>query len=151
MKTQQKYRILFLSISCNLLILLFVYAAISKVLEYSTFKLQLGQSPILTAHSDWLVWFVPLIEMLTVICLVQSNFRKLGLYASLSLMTFFTTYIILILVFSPYIPCSCGGILSTMGWHAHLVFNSSFLLLIIYTIYLHSSLPNLKLKSNETT
>jgi hypothetical protein len=35
----------------------------------------------------------------------------------------FTTYIILILNFSSFIPCSCGGILEKLGWTEHLIFN----------------------------
>lgn len=38
----------------------------------------------------------------------------------------FTAYIFIILSFTIYIPCSCGGVLETMGWTEHLVFNLFF-------------------------
>lgn len=36
---------------CLLLVLLFVYAAISKLLDFENFRIQLGQSPLLSAFA----------------------------------------------------------------------------------------------------
>ncbi|MGC1244316.1 MAG: MauE/DoxX family redox-associated membrane protein [Chryseosolibacter sp.] len=49
----------------------------------------------------------------------------------------FTGYIAFILTFSPYVPCSCGGILSSMGWTEHLIFNVVFTALAVAGIFLH--------------
>ena len=35
----------------------------------------------------------------------------------------FTVYIYLILNYSDFVPCSCGGILEKLGWTEHLIFN----------------------------
>lgn len=41
----------------------------------------------------------------------------------------FTAYIIVILNYSSFVPCSCGGILEEMGWKEHLIFNIAFTIL----------------------
>ncbi len=119
-----------------LYVVLFTYAAVSKFLDFNQFKIQLGQSPLLTAFAEWIVWLVPITELLITILLVYPKYRLLGLYASFSLMLMFTTYIFLILTFSDFIPCSCGGILEKLGWTEHLIFNMFFIAMAVLAIVL---------------
>ena len=91
-------------------ILLFTYAAVSKVLDFPNFQIQLGQSPLLSAFADWVAVAVPLVEFIIVLLLLTNKYRLLGLYGSFALMTMFTAYIVIILNFSSFTPCSCGGI-----------------------------------------
>src|SRR5690606_29956171 len=114
---------------CFLFILLFVYAAISKLLDVQKFRIQIGQSPLLTSFGSWLAWFIPSIELLIAVLLTTNRFRLVALYSAFGLMVVFTTYITAILYFSLYVPCSCGGILEQLGWREHLVFNAAFSLL----------------------
>ncbi len=118
-----------------LYIVLFVYAATSKLLVFEAFKLQLGQSPILTAYADYVAWFVPVVELGISGLFLVPKYRIYALYASFSLMAMFTTYIFLILNFSDFIPCSCGGVLQDLGWKEHILFNLVFVLLAILGIY----------------
>ena len=104
-------------------ILLWVYAATAKLLEFDDFGIQLGQSPLLSAYAGILVWLVPLSEYILSALLLLPTTRKVGLYGSLCLMTAFTTYIIIILNYADFVPCSCGGILEALGWTEHLIFN----------------------------
>jgi uncharacterized membrane protein YphA (DoxX/SURF4 family) len=53
----------------------------------------------------------------------------MALYASFGLMVIFSAYIITILNFSEYVPCSCGGILENMSWRQHFWFNAGFVAL----------------------
>ena len=53
-------------------------------------------------------------------------------------MTMFTAYIWAMLHYSYYVPCSCGGVLSKMGWDAHMWFNVGFTLLSVTGITLQS-------------
>jgi len=112
-----------------LFILLFVYAAVSKLQDFEKFRSELGKSPILSALADYMVVLVPAVELLIPVLLVIRRFQYLALYASFSLMVMFSTYIVMILKFSPYIPCSCGGILENMTWTQHLLFNVGFVVL----------------------
>lgn len=114
---------------CYLFVLLFVYAAVSKLLDFNTFQNQLGQSPLLSAYAHWVVWAVPISEILIAILLCINRFRMLGLYGFYGLMVMFTTYIVIILNFTSFTPCSCGGVLEELGWTEHLIFNIVFVVL----------------------
>lgn len=124
-------------VSC-LYIFLFVYAAVSKLLDFQNFQVQLGQSPLLSAFAVSVSIAVPLVELILVALLLFSKFRLIGLYGSYVLMTMFSAYIVIILNFSSFTPCSCGGVLEKMSWTAHLVFNIVFVLLSVTAILLES-------------
>ena len=119
---------------CCLYALLFIYAATSKLLDFTTFRVQLGQSPLLNAFADWISISVPGIEIIIAFVLLIPKYRLIGLYASYLLMAMFTMYIFIILNYSAFVPCSCGGILQKMTWDEHLVFNIVFILLAIIAI-----------------
>ncbi len=110
-----------------LYILLFVYAAVSKLLDFENFTVQLGQSPLLSAFAGWVAAGVPAIEIAISIMLAIPRWRLPGLYLGFGLMTMFTAYIYIILNHTSFIPCSCGGILEKMGWTEHLIFNLAFM------------------------
>ncbi|UPT69975.1 MAG: hypothetical protein M0D53_12645 [Flavobacterium sp. JAD_PAG50586_2] len=96
-------------------ILLFSYAAASKLLDFQNFQVQLGQSPLLSAFAVPVSIAVPIVEFILVLLLLFTRYRIIGLYGSFMLMTMFTAYIFIILNFSSFIPCSCGGILEKMS------------------------------------
>src|SRR5690606_4268444 len=119
-----------------LFVLLFVYAAVSKLLDFENFQVQLGQSPLLSAFAGIISWVVPLLELVIAFLLMIPRLRKMGLYAAFTLMVMFTAYIIIILNFSSFVPCSCGGVLEQLGWTEHLIFNLFFVLLAVIGIVL---------------
>jgi len=121
----------------GLVIVLFVYTAVSKLANFDLFRRQMLLQVFPLWLSAILVWVVPFAELIAAIMLLFSNTMLKGLYLSGLLMTVFTGYIALVLlhVFEK-VPCSCGGILQNMGWATHLVFNAAFLILIIVAIIL---------------
>jgi hypothetical protein len=126
----------FTLIGSMLLMCLFLYAGVSKLTQYPTFKVQLGQSPFITG---WAALVAPLLiasEFIIVALLFVQKSRHIGLCCSLFLMTLFTAYIYAMLHDSYYVPCSCGGILSKMGWNEHLIFNIVFVGISITAIIL---------------
>lgn len=110
-------------------VLLFVYAAVSKLLDFENFQVQLGQSPLVGAFAGILAWGVPLGEIAIALLLLVPASRFAGLLLGFCLMVSFSAYIYIILNFSESIPCSCGGILEKLGWKEHLWFNLSFVFL----------------------
>src|SRR3546814_17916552 len=84
----------FIEIVSALLILLFIYAAISKIIDHQTFLVQLGRSPLLTRFAPLLVWTVPIIELLLAILLAIRFTRMLALHGAFFLMILFTVYLI---------------------------------------------------------
>ena len=129
-------------------ILLFVYAALTKLLDYQKFVVQLGQSPILTNYAQVLAVVVPFIELGISLMLIFAKTRLKGLYAAFGLMVMFTTYIVLASRFSDYVPCSCGGVLEGMTWTQHLIFNTVFVLLALIGILLQ---PNIRSVDSSTS
>lgn len=121
-----------------LLIILFVYAAVSKIVEFQNFQAQLGQSPLLSAYTEFISYAILTIEFIVALLLAIPKSRYLALLASYGLMLLFTFYIIVILNFSPFIPCSCGGILDELGWKDHLIFNLTFTLLAAFASLIYA-------------
>jgi uncharacterized membrane protein YphA (DoxX/SURF4 family) len=111
---------------CALLIFLFVYTGIYKILDYTNFKVQLGRSPFIDKMNGFIAPVLPAGELLISLLLMIKRTRLAALYLSFALMTAFTGYIWLMLNYAPDLPCSCGGIISAMTWHDHLVFNACF-------------------------
>jgi putative oxidoreductase len=124
-----------------LLIILFVYTASSKMLDFAQFKVQLEIQAIPRWSVPILLYTLPGIEMSTALLLAFPLSRIVGLYLSVLLMAVFTAYIALALmhIFSR-VPCSCGGVLKSLGWKNHFFFNLFFLL---------SSLAGLILEKRE--
>jgi hypothetical protein len=119
-----------------LFILLFVYASVSKLLEFQDFQTQLGQSPLLGAFAVPISFGIIGVELGLAVMLCLEKYRRMGLYGSFVLMVMFTAYIIIILNFTSFTPCSCGGVLESMGWTEHLIFNVFFIVLSAIGIYL---------------
>lgn len=124
-----------------LYIVLFVYAGVNKLLDFEKFQLQLAQSPMLTAYADFFSIAVICVEFAISILLLLPRFRRVALLAAFTLMVLFTVYIFIILHYSPYVPCSCGGILEKMGWEEHLFFNLGFVALGALAAYLSETGP----------
>lgn len=140
MENRHKFKTALFKVICYLYIFLFVYAAFSKLLDFEAFKVQLGQSPLLSANAYWVVYMIPTVEIIISILLAVARWRYLGLITAFGLMVMFSTYIIIILNYSSFIPCSCGGILSEMNWTQHLVFNIGFVVLAIIGLLLHQKI-----------
>ena len=118
-----------------LFILLFVYTAVSKFLDYENFRAVIGQSPLLTRFAPVLAIIVPVAEIVIALLLLIPRYRRTGLYASFAMMMLFTTYIIVLMTLAEKIPCSCGGVISNMTWTQHLYFNIFFVLLALYGMW----------------
>lgn len=109
-----------------LLVLLFVYASVSKILDFQNFRTEMGQSPMLNAYAHIAAPGVLMAELFLAVLLSIPSTRRWALLLSFSLMCMFTAYIIIILNFSDYVPCSCGGVLQQLGWKEHILFNLVF-------------------------
>ncbi|MVT07671.1 MauE/DoxX family redox-associated membrane protein [Chitinophaga tropicalis] len=136
----KKDRIVF--IIAVLLQVLFLYAAVSKVSDMEKFRTEVGQSPVLTYFVQPVSIGVPAFELGIVALLYFEATRLLGLYLSLFLMTAFTAYVIAIIRFASYVPCSCGGILSEMNWQQHLAFNIVYTGLALLGVLFAETIPS---------
>lgn len=134
MKSSPNFKSYIIYAIALLYVLLFAYAAISKILDFENFRVQLGQSPLLSAFADFIAFAVIAFELIICCLLVLPKTRIIGLFASYCLMFMFTAYIYIILNYSSFVPCSCGGILEKLSWNQHIIFNIAFIILAVIGI-----------------
>ncbi len=116
-----------------LVVLLFCYTAVSKIITFEQFVFQLEKSPLIPlGYGELFGIAVILGELLASYWLFMKE--ELGLYFSLFLMSAFTVYLYVIINFSYYIPCSCGGVLEKLDWNTHIIFNLLISAFIIVSI-----------------
>ncbi|MDQ0965413.1 hypothetical protein QFZ20_000816 [Flavobacterium sp. W4I14] len=121
----------------SLLIILWIYTGGSKLLDFISFEHQLtlqNFSPLVTGV---LKYTIPIMEVFTAVLLCIKITLRIALVLSLIIIGSFTVYTLLVLTgFYPKIPCSCGGIIKTLSWRNHLIFNLFFFALNITAISL---------------
>ena len=139
-----KRRSLIVEIIAILFVILFLYTGISKVIDYTVFRVQIATSPLLAPVSHWIALLLPLTEFTIAALLFIPHWRLKGLYASLGLMVLFTGYIITILTSNENLPCSCGGVLELLSWKSHIVFNAIFIVLALAGISLERRLQTIQ-------
>lgn len=77
----------------------------------------------------FLSWVVPGSELLIAAALLLPRTRQVGLWSAFYLMVLFTAYVFVLKTFFKSPGCSCGGIISQLGWLGHFYFNLGFTLL----------------------
>jgi len=116
-----------------LLMMLFGYTAIMKLMEYDKFifQMQLAPVPLMHTLAPILAWLLPLLELLVVGLLITGLFKDkwqfTGFFAAFFLLLSFQLYITVMLISGLKLPCTCGGLISGMSWVAHLWFNGAFM------------------------
>ena len=124
-----------ITLGYTLLILLWSYTGLSKIIDHTDFQSQLERIfPFPLAMA--IACSIPVMEITAAFALAFKSLRTPGLYLSLLLMIIFTIYVFIVV--SGYLskaPCSCGGIISALSWKAHLVINIMFLSLVIYLLF----------------
>lgn len=131
---QTDFKKLFIELVVYAYILVYIYAAVYKLYDRYFFEQQLLLSPLLGGYAKLLSYLVPWSELLVSVMMMWPRSRTIGLWLSAGIMLGFTLYIAYILTLSSYIPCGCGGILASMGWQEHLVFNTVFVLFSMVAI-----------------
>ncbi len=118
---------LLVEIISAILILLFVYTALSKLLGLDQFRDVLWQAPMIGRGAGIVARAVPLTELLIALLLFFPITRVWGLYGSLGLLLVFTAYLVYMLFSMTDLPCQCGGVISNLSWTQHVFFNLFFI------------------------
>ncbi|WP_316795528.1 MauE/DoxX family redox-associated membrane protein [Pedobacter agri] len=147
----QKKRKLLIEITVLLLVALFFYTGLSKLIDFKGFTYDLNNQPFSDSLTPVLKWLVPVSEITIAAFLIFEGTRLMGLYASLILMSIFTIYTALVLlrVFE-YVPCSCGGVIKYLTWPQHLVFNIFFVLMAYLAIRAYKIEENKRIEYQGT-
>ena len=130
-------KIVVITASKYLLVILFMYAGITKLLDRQAFYTSLLNSPLIPDHKEFingLSWFVPAVELLLAAILLLTKKLKKAFIGAAILLSIYTLYISSILWLAPYIPCSCAGIIKGASWLQHLIFTVFFLLISLLAI-----------------
>lgn len=118
------------------ILLLFLYTGVSKLLNYSDLRFALTQSPLLAPFSKIAAWLLPASEIAIALLLFFPVTRTVGLYISLALLSILTAYLIYMVINTADLPCNCGGVITFLSWKQHILFNSFFILLTAFAIWL---------------
>ncbi|WP_290708866.1 MauE/DoxX family redox-associated membrane protein [Flavihumibacter sp. CACIAM 22H1] len=115
--------------------LVFLYTGINKLWWQHKFYVVLVKSPLLNNNAAFISWFIPVLEIALFCALFFPQSRRPALVASVGLMAVFTAYIGFMLFTASSLPCSCGGILGSLNWTQHLVFNTMLLALGLLALF----------------
>lgn len=137
-----RFRKISIEIIVAILILVFIYTGLNKILDYSKFEFTLGRSPFIQNMAGFIAKTLPTGEIILAFSLVFKRTRLIGLYASFFLMLLFTGYIWLMLNYAYDLPCSCGGVLAALSWPNHLIFNIILTILAFIGIVLQSKISD---------
>lgn len=125
-----------LQMSINVLIILWIYTAGSKLMDLDDFQRQLALQPFGKRINSALFILLPGVEILTSVLLVIRKTRLPGLSLSALMLIAFTVYVLLVLTgYFTQVPCSCGGVLKSLSWKNHLIFNMVFLAINLFALY----------------
>lgn len=118
------------------LLALFLYAGLSKLLNYPEFVSQLEMHPLLKPVARVMACSLPAVELEVSVFLFIPMLRRGGLYLSLMLLIVFSVYILGMLLTASHLPCSCGGVFRYLSWREHLYCNIVFALMAWWAIRL---------------
>jgi putative oxidoreductase len=116
------------AICAGLLILLFVYNSLDKLGGLWRFREEINNQPLPNAWTPYLIYGIPVIELLISGALLWRPAERIGFCAAAVLLTIFTGYIAAVLLHAfDYTPCSCAGVIKGMSWRLHFFFNLFFI------------------------
>jgi len=118
-----------------LLAILWIYAAVSKLIDWDHFKWEMHNQVLPEFLKETLIIALPPAELIVAAMFFFEKTAEFAAWFSLVMLIFFTVYIGLVIgnAFS-YVPCSCGGIISNLNWVQHLLFNTLFIALTLTII-----------------
>ena len=119
------------------------YAGLTKLMHHHDFYSAILHSPAIARYATLLSLAIPVAEIIISVLLIIPKTRLTGLTSATILMAILTTYVAMILASSGSLPCTCGGIISRMGWKAHLMLNSAFLVAGLWAIIISIRYKNL--------
>ncbi|MGF7036908.1 MauE/DoxX family redox-associated membrane protein [Mucilaginibacter lappiensis] len=122
-----------------LLALLFLFTALSKILDFRHFVREMNNQVFNKLFASILIIAVPTIEIIASFLLLRFKYRLKGLWLSFILMATFSIYVGLVTFhFFPRVPCACAGVFKHMTWPEHLLFNIAFTLIALIGLGLNA-------------
>lgn len=117
-------------------VFLFTYTGYSKLNDIESFTKGIRKVPFFGNYPEAIGWGIPILELILAIGMILP-FRKaqrISFKVSIILMGVFTLYLLLMITLVKEKLCHCGGVIGSLGWTEHLIFNSILLLMGWWTI-----------------
>ena len=115
------------------LIVLFTYTATEKIISFGDFKVAILLQPLPHWAIIFLIYTLPVMEIMAVILLLFKRTTDIGFIASVVLLSAFTVYAGLAWAnLLPATACPCGGLIGHVTWPVHFFINLSFLALAVW-------------------
>lgn len=117
-------------------VFLFAYTGYSKLLDHVPFTRGIARIPVLGHFPEAIGWGVPILELVLALGLVvpERRVQRVSFGISVTLMAIFTLYLLLMVSLVKEKLCHCGGVIGSLGWTEHLMFNAAILALGIWSI-----------------
>lgn len=131
-----KFNKILIEVIVAVLLIVFLHTAISKLLAFSSFRIQMFQSPVFQKIPLLAAITGPSLEITAAALLIFRRTRMPGFILSFCLMAFFTWYVWYLMTTMPHLPCSCGGVVSWLNWPQHLALNIILTVLSLVGIFL---------------
>ena len=112
---------------------IFIYAAVTKLFSPAEFQVKLLKAVYIP--SPWipfLTYLIPVTEIAAVLMCLSRVTEDAGWILLYFLLVLFTGHLLLLHVFSPSAPCSCGGLLDLLTYEQHVYLNSGMILLLVF-------------------
>jgi len=127
---------------------LYMYTGWAKLMNLSAFIRGNSKIPHLGQYAKLIGYGIPSLEIVLAILLVMPVYwiRRAALWTTTLLMGVFTLYLSLMVGFADKKLCHCGGVIESMGWKTHIVFNLIWLIAGIFALkktkIKHTKIPN---------
>lgn len=118
MTTKTIIRIIALSLA-----LLFFYAAVSKLDQYSIFRLQLQKFPLALPLIEQMAWLVPVSELVIAGLLLFPALQVKGLFSALLFLSLYTIYLTCMPDSRFTLSCRCGEPWPSFSLKSNIIFN----------------------------
>jgi hypothetical protein len=115
---------------------MYMYTGWAKFMNMATFIRGNSKIPYLGAYAKLIGYGIPILEVVLAILLIVPVYwiKRFALWTSTLLMGVFTLYLSLMVGFADKKLCHCGGVIESMGWKAHIVFNLIWLIAGIFAL-----------------
>ncbi|QBR13543.1 MauE/DoxX family redox-associated membrane protein [Sphingobacterium sp. CZ-2] len=106
--------------------LIYLYSGMDKLLGLEEFRTQLKGVPIVRGIAPVIAPALPILELClsSILLFAFGRYERIGLWCSVVLMGTFTIYITIMMVTGMHhSQCSCSGLIGSLNWTEHLIFN----------------------------
>ena len=117
-------------------VFLFVYTGYDKLTHLEKFNAGISAVPYFGDFADVISLAVPIGEIIIALLLIFPRTNNLGLKLATALMCIFSVYLTWMIGFADHKLCHCGGVIESLDWTSHLVFNIGFLIAGLWAYYL---------------